>query len=420
MSTINREDLMNMDWKSIAAALKNPETQGRVMTLMKGDRDLNAHINKLLLARNSELSQVEEQVDHQIAVAVPPTTEELAAEAQALAETPAAVPVAEPVAPPATVERKKIVREYQVRDEDGSPIGRPTHLEAWSSEEMIEKMQTAHENATRAFHRLKKQKLQFKETEQSRLLTPDEINQAAAKALEGKDAGEALRLVRGVLDTEFKQKEVELQRKSDMQEGLAIANSFILRHRFDYNPCKANNDAMAEYLREHGLNYTLDNLEAAFIDLSEQGDKLAAVDVNSFPTAKRPAEQATNTPVAAAAPPVVAPAALPPAAAVAATPEAVAQPTVVQEPSQPAVEATVTTPVATQPNAATPTRRPGVNGSLPPGTMSANRPSAVDPAQARKEFMRELKAMEPSVIRQKLKSDPQFVKQLQTYGIRIS
>jgi hypothetical protein len=420
MSTINREDLMNMDWKSIAAALKNPETQGRVMSLMKGDRDLNAHINKLLLARNSELSQVEEQVDHQIAVAVPPTTEALAAEAQAATEVPVAPPVAEPVAPPATAERKKIVREYQVRDEDGSPIGRPTHLEAWSSEEMMEKMQTAHENATRAFHRLKKQKLQFKEQEQSRLLTPEEIKAVATKALEGKDAAEAEKIVRAALDSTFKQREVEIQQKSDMQEGLAIANSFILRHRFDYNPCKANNDAMAEYLREHGLNYTLDNLEVAFIDLSEQGDKLAAVDVNSFPAAKRPAEQATNTPVTAAASAVVAPAELPPAPAAAAIPAEVAQPAAVTEASQPAVEETVTTPVATQPNAATPTRRPGVNGSLPPGTMSANRPSAVDPAQARKEFMRELKVMKPEVIRQKLKSDPQFVKQLQTYGIRVS
>src|SRR5208282_1060051 len=136
MSTINREDLINIkDFKTIAGLMKDPATQGRVIGLMKGDRELNAHINQLLLARNAELSQVEEQVDHQIAVGVPPTTEALAAEAQATAEVPAATP---PVAAePVPVERKKIVREYQVRDEDGNPIGRPTHLEAWSAEEMI-------------------------------------------------------------------------------------------------------------------------------------------------------------------------------------------------------------------------------------------------------------------------------------------
>jgi hypothetical protein len=188
MSNLNREDLMNIkDFKAIAGLMKDPATQGRVIALMKGDRELNAHINQLLLARNAELEKVEEVVDHQIAVGVPPTTEELAAQAEVAAATPpATAPFAEPVASPATAERKKIVREYQVRDEDGNPIGRPTHLEAWSAEEMIEKMQTAHENATRAFHRLKKQKLQFNEKEQNRLLTPEEIKAAAAKALEAK------------------------------------------------------------------------------------------------------------------------------------------------------------------------------------------------------------------------------------------
>jgi hypothetical protein len=417
MSNLNREDLMNIkDFKAIAGLMKDPATQGRVIALMKGDRELNAHINQLLLARNAELEKVEEVVDHQIAVGVPPTTEELAAQAEVAAATPpATAPVAEPVASPATAERKKIVREYQVRDEDGNPIGRPTHLEAWSAEEMIEKMQTAHENATRAFHRLKKQKLQFNEKEQNRLLTPEEIKAAAAKALEAKDATEAEKIVRSVLDSTFKQKELELQQQREFQEGVKIGNEFVMRHLYDFNACRANMVALGEYLKEHGLDFTLDNLEVALVDLQEQGDKLAPVQRRA--EAQRPVEQATNTPVTTAAPTVAAPAELPPAAPAAATATVVAQPTVEQTASQPAVAATVTTPVVA--NQPTTTRRPGVNGSLPPGTMSANRPSAVDPAQARKEFMRELKTMDPQVMRKKLATDPQFVKQLQTYGIRI-
>jgi hypothetical protein len=420
MSVLNREDLMKMDWKAIASALKDPATQGRVMTLMKGDRDLNAHINQLLLARNAELQQVEEQVDHQLVISNPPSTEALAAEAQQMAtETPATTqPAAEVPAPVPVPERKRIVREYQVRDEDGNPIGRPTHLEAWSAEEMIEKMQTAHENATRAFHRLKKQKLQFTEKEQNRLLTPDEIHQAAAKALEAKDASEAERLVRGMIEAEFKQKELELQQQRDFQEGVKIGNEFVMRHLYDFNPCRANMIALGEYLKEHGLDFTLDNLEAALLDLTEQGDKLA-LPVQRASEAKRPAEQATNTPATTVASAAVAQPELPAAPAAATTQEAVAQPTVETTASQPAVAATVTTPVATQHNAATPTRRPGVNGSLPPGSMSANRPTAVDPAQARREFMRELKEMKPDVMKNKLKTDPQFVKQLATYGVRI-
>jgi hypothetical protein len=233
--------------------------------------------------------------------------------------------------------------------------------------------------------------------------------------LEAKDATEAEKIVRSVLDSTFKQKELELQQQREFQEGVKIGNEFVMRHLYDFNACRANMVALGEYLKEHGLDFTLDNLEVALVDLQEQGDKLAPVQRRA--EAQRPVEQATNTPVTTAAPTVAAPAELPPAAPAAATATVVAQPTVEQTASQPAVAATVTTPVVA--NQPTTTRRPGVNGSLPPGTMSANRPSAVDPAQARKEFMRELKTMDPQVMRKKLATDPQFVKQLQTYGIHI-
>jgi ribosomal protein L17 len=415
--TIQREDLMKMDWTAIAAALKDPTTQGRVIGLMKGDRELNIHIGNLLSARQQHLDTVEQDVDRQIALNSPPSTEALAAEAQQMvvAEVPVEEPAAEAVPPAvaAPVERKKIVRDYQVKDDDGNPIGRPTHLEAWSPEEMFDKMQVAHESATKAFHRLKKQKLQFKEQEKSHVMTAEEIKATALKALEAKDAVEAEKLVRGVIENDFKAKEAELARQREFENGRTIGNKFCRTHLHDYNPCEANNKALGEYLKEHGLDFTYENLEAAFIDLTEQGDKLAPV---SQTEAKRPVEQAPNAPVTTAAPAVTAQAELPPAPTAAATTEA--QPTVVQA-SQPAVAATATTPVATQHNAATPTRRPGVNGSLPPGSMSANRPAAVDPAQARKEFMRELRDMKPEVMKAKLKNDPQFVSQLRTYGIRI-
>src|SRR5271157_33074 len=415
--SITREQVLSMSLAEIFVAIKDPKTSAEMQQLMR-ERPVAARISELMLEQKNR----EEEVDRQITLANPPTTETLAAEAAAVAAEgapPAVVPPAETVpsaeaVPP--VERKKIVREYQVRDEEGNPIGRPTHLEAWTTDEMYEKMQTAHENATRAFHRLKKQKLQFKEQEQNRILSPEEIKAAATKAFETKDAAEAEKVVRSIIDADFKEKETKLQQQRDFQEGVAIGNSFLRRHLHDFNPCEANQKALGDYLRVHGLDFTLDNIEAAFIDLTEQGDKLAPPVSGE---AKRPVEAATNTPPTTVASPPVAPAELPPAPAAAATPPAVAQPTVVPETSQPAVVATATTPVVTPPNAATPTRRPGVNGSLAPGTMSANRPSAVDPAQARKEFMRELKVMSPEVMKKKLATDPQFVKQLNTYGIRI-
>src|SRR5271157_1853519 len=161
--SITREQVLKMSLADIFKAVKDSSTSAEMQQLLR-DRAIASRVSELMLEQKNR----EEEVDRQITLSNPPTTETLAAEAAAVAAEgapPAVVPPAETV-PPAEamppVERKKIVREYQVRDEEGNPIGRPTHLEAWTTDEMYEKMQTAHENATRAFHRLKKQKLQFK------------------------------------------------------------------------------------------------------------------------------------------------------------------------------------------------------------------------------------------------------------------
>jgi len=405
--SITKEQVLLMPLAEIFANVKSSDPiVARQMQLLLTDRVVAVHVSKLMQTRNQEQAEREAAVDKQIAVtAAPPSTEELAAQAAVVAAQPdASVPV------PASAElKKKIVREYQVRDEDGQPIGRPTHLEAYSEAEMLDKMQIAHESATRAFHRLKKQKLQFREEEQKRVLTPEEIKAVAVRAVESKDAADAERLVRGLIDTEFKQREIQLQQQKDFQEGARIGNEFVMKHLYDFNPVRSNMIALTDYLKEHGLDLTLDNLEVAFIDLNEQGDKLAPAVVQN-----RSVEQANNTPVttapAAAATngtPVV-------EAPIVATPVAVAQPAVV---STPPVEATVTTPVAAnQPIA---TRRPGVNGGIQPGSLSVPRPVPADPAQARKEFMQSLNKMSGEEIRRKKNNDPQFVKQLATFGIKI-
>jgi hypothetical protein len=429
MSSITREQVLAIKtFAEVAKLLK--ESPDEMRPIMKGE--VLVHIQSLINARNVQLAGQETEVDRQLALNNPPSTEELAEQAAAVAaESAAVVPPVVEATPPATVDHTeedaswktegvtvqrdaqgkivRMVQEYQVRDDDDSPIGRPTHLEARTPYELLSKQRVAHENATRAFHRLKKQKLTFKQTEENRLLTPAEISAAATKALEGKDAAEAEKIVRSVLENDFKQKETALLNEREYAEGQKIGNTFIRRHLHDFNANEANLKALGEYLREHNMEFTLDNLEAAFIDLRDQGNKLAAVNA----AVTRPAESA-NTP--ATATPAAAPTSELPATAPAAavTPPVVAQPAAAV--SQPVVEATVSTPVA--PNPAPATRRPGVNGSITPGTMSAHRPGAVDPALARKEFMKELKAMTSDQIRKKL-NDSQFVKQLETYGVKV-
>jgi hypothetical protein len=405
--SITRDEVLKMDLKSILAAVKDPKTSADMQTLM-GTR--GSGVATYIAGLMQEAQQREEEVDAQLTRTVPPSTEELAAQAQAMVAEQPAVAVAEPVVEAPAPERKKIVREYQVRDEDGTPIGRPTHLEAWSPEEMLDKMQTAHENATRAFHRLKKQKLTFKNNEPQPLLTPEEIASAAEQALQEKDPKKAQDTMREIIKKEFSAAEQKLQEQRLYLQGQAIGNTFKSNHLYDFNSCEANFKAIVDYLSSQSMDFTLDNVEAAFAILNEQGK---FVPVEKHWSERKAVEVVNPTPVAAVAAPVAqAIPAAEPAAAV--TASVVPQTTA---PSQPVAETTVTTPVA--PNQQPATRRLGVNGSIAPGTLSAQRPGTPEPALARKEFLKTVRDMKPEVMKAKLKNDPQFVKQLESYGIKV-
>lgn len=440
MSPITREAVLQMDLKAIYAAVKDPATSKDMQTLLR-DRAVASRVSELMLeAQNRETA-----VDTELARTVPPSTEQLAAEAAAMAaetpvvaaaETPAVAVVPPVIATDAVTqaheaedaEWKKVgvtiyrdangvanryVEEYQVCDEDGTAIGRPTRLDARTLPELASKKREAHENATRAFHRLKRQKLSFKQ--EKTVLTPEQISEAARVALESKDPAKVTDVIHQVIETEYQQRERDLKQKENLAEGRAIANEFMRRHLPDYFPCEANNKALGEYLDAHKLDYTLDNLEAAFEDLVEQGDKLAKAEKTvaaiPAPAAANPvAAAAVATPVTPIIPVTETPAAVP----VSETPVP-AQPAAVVAP---VVEATAPTPAAAH-NVQSAARRPGVNGAIAPGSLSAQRPGTVDPALTRKEFLQTVKKMDPGTMKKKLKTDPQFVKQLLSYGIKI-
>jgi len=439
MSAITKEAVLQMDWKSIQAAVKDPKTSADMQALLR-DRQVASRVSELILEAKQAEEQREQQLDAQLARVVPPSTEALAAEATAMAavETPEVAVVETPVvaepAAPATnphevedVELKKIgitvvrdakgvptryIEEYQVVGEDGKPIGRPTHLEARTLPEFFAKKREVHTQATRAFHRLKQQKLSFKNQEPKPLLTPEQISAAAAAALQEKDSNKAQDVVRDILRAEFSKQELTLQEKKDYLDGLKIGNEFRAKHLYDFNSCEANIKQLMDYLKEANMEFTLDNLEAAFTDLNEQEKFVPVVKPvwaeNTVTEAANPAPAAAVAAPAAPAIPVAVP-----SAAVASS--VAPQPTA---PSQPVAETTVPTPAAA-PNVQPAARRPGVNGSLPPGTLSAQRPGTPEPALARKEFLQSVKKMDAETMKHKLKTDPQFVKQLAAYGIKV-
>jgi hypothetical protein len=250
---------------------------------------------------------------------------------------------------------KKFVADYQVKDEDGNAIGRPTHLEAATEEELRGKIIEAHIQATRAFHRLKKQKVSFKD-QQPQPIVPAQSSDAELlafmKDLKSDDPQKQLDAVRKVQKVEADRVKAEADQKTaelnELRRQEKVSYDFLVRHQKDFNNCQANIELVKGYFEENQLAWTSDNLEIAFHALESE---LAPVAVPVPPT-----------------PPVnpvpVVPEVVPP------TPAAIVA-------VQPPTPATVQTVVPANP--VPPARRPGVNGSLEPGQNSGVRPAAAAP-----------------------------------------
>lgn len=297
----------------------------------------SAHAERVA-AKTAELEETQQPVRYQAPIEQP------------VVEVPeVAQPVVqEPIVPELP---KKIVVDYQVTDEDGTPIGRPTHLEAATEQEMRAKIIEAHTQATRAFHRLKKQKISFKETPPAAPQPSSDAELLAAmEDLQSPEPSKRLEAIRKVqkserdqIESEYKRKEAEINEARRQEQ---VSFQFLNRHKNDFNNCQANVDLIKEYFVQSDppLAWTLDNLEIALSDLES---RLAPVDNPVMPVSVTPP---------------VSPAVVP-----------VAQP-VVQQPVQAVVPTPVVAPPANNPPAAAP--RPGVNGGIVPGESSGSRPAA--------------------------------------------
>ena len=265
---------------------------------------------------------------------------------------------------------KKLVVEYQIRDEEGNPIGRPTHLEALTQDELIEKMKEAHTQATRAFHRLKKQKISLREPEPQQPrqvgMTDAELAQAIKDA-KSDDPVKAVDAQKRIAKSEFDRNLDPLRKENEQLRGMLraqeVSRQFLQLHKNDFNNCEANVKLISGYIQDNGLDWTLDNLEIAFL---AKESELAPVD------------RVPVTPVVPANP-VTTPASTPSTAAA------------------PVVSATPVTPAPAQ---AVNQPRPGVNGGIEPGSTSTSRPSQTTPT--RRFTMAEIRKWSAQVMREHL------------------
>lgn len=341
--------------------------------------------------------------------------EALAAQQAAVQEaTRAAVVAAEEaakVAPPVVEEKKKIVIEYQATDEDGKPIGRPTHIEGWSNDEVIEKLKNAHVNAVRYAERVKSNRfkqsaaaVQAVETSAAVRQAKEESAKLAEQAVQEKDPAKMREAVQKSIQAE---REAKIAEETIKQHCAIIAETWMDDHKEDFVPCLASSEILGEYLKANNLQLTYDNLEKAFqatktrLPKVEKQPAVEVTPVAAVPNPPAAAPAASVTLVAPIAPPVTS--AAEPVSATPVTP-------------QPQATAPTTTPAAA--TIAPPARRPGVNGSLPPGSMSAARPTEVaQPTNTRADLLKAIAKMKPEEYRRKLR-DANYVKQLEAAGIK--
>lgn len=332
----------------------------------------------------------------------------LAAEAQPVDEV--VVPV-----PPVVEEKKKIVIDYQVTAEDNTtPIGRRTHIEGWTWEEVKDKLIAAHINAVRYAERVKKSRVQSVESQTVQNNAQQQVEQAQkeadlALAEAQKDPTKLSDAIRKVSKAD---RDAEEARLAARKEGEKIANLWLDDHKEDFLPCQANTKIIGDWLKENNLVLSYENLELAYKAKETQLAKPAP----QAPVEEVPAAVASNTlPAAPAAPAAPAPPIPAPAAAAAASASIAAPPA-----SQPAATVSESTP-AVAANTAPPARRPGVNGGIAPGTLSAQRPQQQQQPQTttRAELLKEMKKMPNEELRRKLKNT-EYVAKLRAAGIPVA
>lgn len=306
----------------------------------------------------------------------------------------------------------KLVKDYQATDEDGRPIGRPTHLEAKSWSELSAKETAAHVNAVRYAERIKSNR--FKQSASAMNVVErgaaakqasERSAQLAEQAVNEKDPEKMKQAVKESVAAERQAQEAE---EAARQHGKIVAETWMADHVEDFVPCKASSSIMGDYLKANNLSMTYDNLEKAFKAVKNQLPK-PEVDAASAPSAN-------NTPTVATETNPVVPASIPPAAAPVAATTPVSQP---QASPQASATAPTSTPVTA--NQPTVTRKPVVNGGLQPGTLSAARPEVVvkSPQETRSELLRQISKMSATEYRKKLNTDAKFVEKLKAAGIPV-
>lgn len=415
------DEKYNMAWLETAtlemlkAALLDPTARPQLDKLMRTPKGATlasqiingTRVNQPVVEQAPVSPEEQAQIDADLARA-----NAEAAEAERIAAEEAAK-TAQVVQQPVE-EKKKIVIDYQVDDEKGNPIGRRTHIEGWTNEEVIEKLKAAHVNAVRYAERVKKSQLiaieagtKQKQAEDNAKNLEKEAKEATEIAMKDQNPEKVQEAIKKVVKAD---REAEIALQAARAQGKIIADTWMADHKHDFQPCEASRNIIAKWLSDNNREFSYENLELAFEATKHQLPAPMQQVVEEVPAA-----QVANPPAAASATPAAQAASItPPAAAVAELvipANTTAAPTASSTAPSSASAAATNTPAA---------RRPGVNGSLPPGTLTAGRPQRTQEPQATQqvaEFKRLVAKMPGHEFRKQLTTSKEFRDKCAAAGI---
>ena len=181
----------------------------------------------------------------------------------------------------------KYTINFPLTDEQGQPLldragkARVTHLIADSAEELITKMATSNLEVSRALDRSNR----HIETLKSKRPTPRAVapdlkakplsqEETIQVGLDIQDPRKAAAAVEKMVESRIGPVagEVERQRQTlDQTAKVRLGREFFSRHKDDLADIAANGSMLAKWITENELDWTLDNLEIAFVTL---GDRL--------------------------------------------------------------------------------------------------------------------------------------------------
>jgi hypothetical protein len=317
---------------------------------------------------------------------------------------------------------EKIVVDYQVRNDEGHPVGRPTHFEGRTWIDIASKLVAAHSNAVTYSERIKANRHKSMNSSieaNSRSERVDalraESERLAAEAVNEKDP---TKMQDAIKKSAAAEREAQTAVTAQEEHNRVVAEAWFGDHMNDFLVCQASISLIGGYLKANSLPVSYTNLEKAFQAVKHQLPPVPTDEQQVVSTAVPvSAAVSTNSAPAAAAASAAPAAPIAQPAAVASVPE-----TPTPTAATPPAAATAQTPTPVAANQPTATRKPGVNGGLQPGSLSAARPSASEttqqaPEETRAALLREIGKMEPAIYRRRLTTDKSFRSKLEAAGI---